>query len=86
MAWVERFTCDVCGKLRGDSESWWVAASECVPASTARSTQPTLQLMPWENLLAHSAEAKHLCGAACVHTFLDRWMAGLRSGTENCSG
>jgi hypothetical protein len=36
-----------------------------------------LQLQPWNNLTAHSAGARHLCGVACSHTFLDRWMNGL---------
>jgi hypothetical protein len=24
--------------------------------------------------LSHSAEVKHLCGARCAQTFMDRWM------------
>lgn len=84
MAWVERFTCDVCGKLMGESESWWVAANECAPPRGQDPAQPVLKLMPWDNLMGHSAESHHLCGAVCVHTFLDRWMAEARSGLENC--
>jgi len=84
MAWVERFTCDVCGKLMGESESWWVAASECASPSGKDPEQPLLKLMPWDNLMGHSAGSSHLCGAVCVHTFLDRWMAGARTGIENC--
>ncbi len=88
MAWVERFTCDVCGKLMGEAESWWVAANECEPTiGTAQSaTHPVLKLMPWDNLLGHSAGNKHLCGAGCAHTFLDRWMAEFHSGIDNCPG
>jgi len=86
MAWIERFTCDVCGKLRGETESWWMAVNECASASKKIATQPVLKLMPWDNLLGHSAESKHLCGAACVHTFLDRWMAEFHAGNENCPG
>jgi len=84
MAWVERFTCDVCGKLMGGSESWWVATSDCVAPSGQGPVQPELKLMKWDNFLGHSADSKHLCGAVCVHTFLDRWMSESRSGNESC--
>ena len=56
-------------------EKWWIATNECAPALDSKSGQPTLKLNPWDNGLAHSAESKHLCGAGCAHTFLDRWMA-----------
>jgi len=85
MAWVERFTCDVCGKLMGESESWWVAAGTCESTSGQGPAQPTLKLMRWDNFLGHSAGSKHLCGAVCVHTYLDRWMAESRSA-ESCIG
>jgi len=84
MAWVERFTCDVCGKLMGGSESWWVAAQECTPTAGEAASHPTLRLMPWDNLLGHSAGNHHLCGAVCAHTFLDRWMAEFHAGGEDC--
>lgn len=73
MAWIERFTCDVCGKQQASvEEKWWIATNECAPALDSRSGQPTLKLNPWDNALAHSAESKHLCGAGCAHTYLDR--------------
>ena len=82
MAWVERFTCDVCGKLMGEAESWWVAVNECMPASNDAAPHPVLKLMPWDNLLGHSAGNHHLCGAVCAHTFLDRWMSEFHSSPE----
>lgn len=89
MVWIERFTCDICGKQQvGPEEKWWIATHECAPALDSKleskSDQPTLKLTPWDNATAHSAESKHLCGAGCAHTYLDRWMAGLRAGTETC--
>lgn len=85
MAWVERFTCDICGKLMGDAESWWVAMSECAATNNGNARQPMLKLTQWDNLLGHQAGSKHLCGAGCTHTFLDRWMAGLNAGTDICA-
>jgi hypothetical protein len=84
MAWVERFTCDVCGKLMGEPEGWWVAADECDSPSGQGPSQPVLRLMRWDNFAGHAAGSKHLCGAVCMHTFLDRWMTGSRAGTDNC--
>lgn len=84
MAWTERFTCDICGKQMGEDEKWWIALNECAPSLDLKSNQPLLKLLPWDNLVAHSSESKHLCGAGCAHTFLDRWMAGFRAGTETC--
>lgn len=85
MAWVERFTCDICGKLMSSSDSWWVAAQECSPTAGEAASHPTLRLMPWDNLLGHSAGNHHLCGAVCTHTFLDRWMAEFHAGVDECS-
>lgn len=85
MAWIERFTCDVCGKLMGAPDDWWVAVNECVPTASSAPSHPSLKLMPWDNVAGHSAGSKHLCGAACVHRYLDRWMAELHSGSETCS-
>src|ERR1035437_344659 len=64
MAWIERFTCDVCGKQQMSvEEKWWIAVNECAPSVDMKSGQPSLKLTPWDNALAHSAESKHLCGA-----------------------
>lgn len=84
MAWVERFTCDICGKLMGDTGSWWVAQNECATSSDQGPTRPTLKLTQWDNLLGHSAGSKHLCGASCAHTYLDRWMAEVNAGADTC--
>ncbi len=89
MAWAERFTCDVCGKLRGETEAWWIAEINCAttnPSTIKDNPAPSLlKLMPWYNLTGHSADSRHLCGAGCVHTFLDRWMSDLHAGNEGCA-
>lgn len=84
MAWVERFTCDVCGNRMAEEDSWWIAVNECATSSQHAAPQPVLKLMPWDQLLAHSAESKHLCGAGCVHTHLDRWMGEFHAGEDDC--
>jgi hypothetical protein len=84
MAWTERFTCDVCGKLRRETEDWWLAINECAVSHAGGSSHPVLKLMPWDDLLVHRADSKHLCGGACAHTLLDRWMLSFHEGTEGC--
>ena len=84
MVWAQRFTCDVCGKRKGDSEHWWLAVNECGASIGEAASQPILKLFPWDNMGAHSAESKHLCGAVCSHTYLDRWMAEFNAGDDDC--
>lgn len=36
--------------------------------------RPTLKIYPWENMSAHDADVKHLCGQACIQTMVARWM------------
>lgn len=76
MAFTETYHCDVCGKARGEAEDWWLAWSESGAPVPGTEEQPVLKLTPWHILLSHSAEVKHLCGARCAQTLMDRWMRG----------
>jgi hypothetical protein len=76
MAFTETYHCDVCGKARGESEDWWLAWSELGAPVPEAEEQPVLKLTPWNILLSHSAQVKHLCGARCAQTLMDRWMRG----------
>lgn len=76
MAWTETFHCDVCGKGKNEaSEDWWLAWTEPFSPAQNEPEQRTLRITPWNAFLAHSADTRHLCGARCLHTTLDRWMA-----------
>jgi len=75
MAWSEAFHCDVCGKEKSEeSADWWLAWAETLSPSAREPEQPVMKVTPWNGFLAHSAEMRHLCGARCVHTTMDRWM------------
>jgi hypothetical protein len=75
MAFTETFHCDVCGKAKsGESEDWWLAWTERVAPTPDAEKLPLLKFTPWEMLLCHEAEARHLCGARCAQTLMDRWM------------
>jgi hypothetical protein len=75
MAWTESYHCDVCNSPRGDAEDWWLARTD-VESQPSAPDQPVLKITPWSAVLSHSAEVKHLCGARCAQTFMDRWMRG----------
>jgi hypothetical protein len=75
MAWAETFRCDVCSKeKREESEDWWLAWTETLSPAEGEPEQQVIKVTPWHGFLSHSADVRHLCGARCVHTIMDRWM------------
>jgi len=73
MAWTESYHCDVYNSPRGDAEDWWLAWTDrTTPPDGAE--QEALRITRWSHALSHSADVKHLCGARCAQTFMDRWM------------
>jgi hypothetical protein len=75
MAWTESYHCDVCNRARGEAEDdWWLAwTDQTVPPGGA--PQDALRFTRWSQSLSHGATVKHLCGARCAGTFMDRWMS-----------
>ncbi len=74
MAWTETFFCNVCNKAkREEADDWWLAWEESM-SPTPRSEQPVLKVTHWNEFLSHDATVKHLCGARCAQTLVDRWM------------
>jgi hypothetical protein len=76
MAFTETYRCDVCGNPRGDAEDWWLAMTEPASLIPSAPEQPMLKLTQWNILLSHAAKVRHLCGARCAQTLMDRWMRG----------
>jgi hypothetical protein len=76
MAFTETYHCDVCGNPRGDAEDWWLALTEPASLIPSAPEQPMLRLTAWNVLLSHAAKVRHLCGARCAQTLMDRWMRG----------
>jgi len=74
MAWTETFLCNVCGKEKSEeANDWWLAwEEEMSPLPNVE--QPMLKVTHWNDFLSHDASARHLCGARCAQTLLDRWM------------
>jgi hypothetical protein len=75
MAWTETYQCDVCGRVKNeDQHDWWLAWVEPISPTDNAPEQPVLHLTPWNVLLSHSSDVRHLCGARCAQRELDRWM------------
>jgi len=75
MAFTEEFFCDVCNNTKNEeSEDWWLAWTETISPLPGQPEQTVMKLTPWHSFLAHSADVRHLCGARCAHTLMDRWM------------
>lgn len=76
MAFTETFLCDVCGKAKSEeSEDWWLAWTESFLPTPEAAPLPLLKIIPWNMLLSHDSQARHLCGARCGQTLMDRWMS-----------
>lgn len=76
MALSESYQCDVCGTKKSESDEWWLAWLECMPSGPDGVIgMPLLKLTRWDTALAHSSGVRHLCGARCSGTMMDRWMA-----------
>ncbi len=75
MAFTETFRCEVCGKVKSEeSEDWWLGWVESFSPMPDAPPMPQLRFTPWDMLLSHQAEVRHLCGARCAQTLMDRWM------------
>lgn len=77
MAFSESYHCDVCGKEKQEgSHDWWLIWDDVFTPPRSEQGQPLLQVTAWNLFQAHSAGTRHVCGAACAQTLLNRWMLG----------
>ena len=75
MAFSEIYHCDVCGKERSEgSQDWWRIWEGKFSPPNRDEGQPLLQVTGWNAFQAHSAGTRHVCGAVCAQTVLNRWM------------
>lgn len=74
MTWTEMFECDICGKQKGSVDHWWLAWTELHRPHAEAAERQLFKIYPWENMMAHDASVKHLCGQACLQKLVDRWL------------
>lgn len=83
MAYTESYTCDVCGNQKTQGGDWWLAWVGCFHGDKAGDEQPLIQLTRWQFRQAHAQGVKHLCGARCAGTMVDRWMSTQHENPES---
>jgi len=74
VTWTETFNCDICGKQKGSVDHWWLAWTEPYSPHAEATERQMFKIYPWENMMAHDATVKHLCGQACLQKLVDRWL------------
>ncbi len=77
MTWTETFSCNICGKSKGETDHWWIAWVESVQPADNEEVKPRFHLLPWSELMARSIDVVHLCGAGCALKEAERWMTSV---------
>jgi hypothetical protein len=87
MVWDVSFTCDICGKKKGESNHWWMVMLGDVPCWEADQPSRRFTLLPWNPAESRSADMFHLCGQGCAMQAMERFMASgsIHSNVENGS-
>jgi hypothetical protein len=74
MVWDVSFTCDICGKKKGDSNHWWMYVLGDVPCFDEGQPSQRFTLLPWNFTESRNPEMHHLCGQGCAMQALERFM------------
>jgi hypothetical protein len=74
MVWDVSFTCDICGKTKGEANHWWMLShAECACDDDYQLPQ-RFSVMPWSIGQSRNPEMRHLCGQGCAMQALERFM------------
>jgi hypothetical protein len=74
MVWDVSFTCDICGKTKGEANHWWMLShAECACDEDDQVPQ-RFSVMPWSAEQSRNPEMRHLCGKGCAMQALERFM------------
>lgn len=74
MVWDVSFTCDICGKTKGEANHWWMLShSECACDEEDQLPQ-RFSVIPWSAGESRNPEMRHLCGKGCAMQALERFM------------
>jgi hypothetical protein len=82
MVWDVSFSCDICGKTKGESNHWWMASAGPPVCSEEQESADRFTLLPWSAESCCSPDLHHLCGQSCAMQALARFMTvgSLHSG------
>jgi hypothetical protein len=74
MVWDVSFTCDICGKTKGEANHWWMLShADCLCDEDDQVPQ-RFSVMPWSASQSRNPEMRHLCGKGCAMQALERFM------------
>lgn len=76
MVWDVSFTCDICGKSKGEANHWWMAALGSVPCfeGSQDTREQRFTLMRWSKTDSQNPDMYHLCGQGCAMQAVERFM------------
>ena len=74
MAWDVSFTCDICGKKKGEANHWWMLSYAECPCDEDDQLPQRFSVMPWNADSSRNPEMRHLCGMGCAMKALERFM------------
>jgi hypothetical protein len=74
MSWDVSFTCDICGRKKGDANHWWMVVLGDVPCFEHGQPRQRFTLMPWNAAESRNAEFYHMCGQGCAMQAMERFM------------
>ena len=74
MVWDVSFTCDVCGKTKGEANHWWMLSHADCACDEEDQVPQRFSIMPWSTDQSRNPEMRHLCGKGCAMQALERFM------------
>ncbi len=76
MGWDVTFSCDICGKSKGEANHWWMAMLVPPPLEngTTGSPEGRFTLMRWSRSGSQNESMYHLCGQGCALQAMERFM------------
>jgi hypothetical protein len=74
MVWDVSFTCDVCGKTKGEANHWWMLSHADCACDEEDQVAQRFSIMPWSADQSRNPEMRHLCGKGCAMQALERFM------------
>ena len=74
MVWDVSYTCDICGKKKGEANHWWMLATGEVGCWDEGQPNQRFTILPWNDAESRNQEMRHLCGQGCATKALERFM------------
>ncbi len=75
MVWNVTFTCDICGKHKGEANHWWMASfGSGAETQSASPGDNRFTLRRWSRAESQNEDMYHLCGQRCALQATERFM------------